>query len=162
VAENDRGLGPPRVRIGVFGPAAGQQGAGLDQLLDHRRVGGPEPAGLLALGLDDLQPGEKRHVLVVRAVRVDRVGHLMIAVAEPASADEARLDVSHSHCRMAFSPAIANEITRQICAPPARTACAAVSVRTYSASRAAHSTRPPAVYGITPARAELLVDKLKN
>jgi hypothetical protein len=74
VAEDHRGLGAPAVRIAVLDAAAGQQVAGLDQLVHDRAVGGPELAGLLALGLDDLQAREQRHVREIGAVGIDGVG----------------------------------------------------------------------------------------
>ncbi|MNU56747.1 hypothetical protein D3C71_458480 [compost metagenome] len=83
VAEDDRGLGAPRVRIGVLHPAARQQIARLDQLFDHRAVGGAELAGLLALGLQHLQAGEQGDVVIIGAVGVHRVRHLAVAVGLP-------------------------------------------------------------------------------
>jgi hypothetical protein len=74
VAEDHRGLGAPAVRIAVLDAAAGQQVSGLDQLVHDRAVGGPELAGLLALGLDDLQAREQRHVREIGAVGIDGVG----------------------------------------------------------------------------------------
>ena len=59
------------------------QGAGLDQLVHHGRVGGAEFAGLLALGLQHLEAGEQGNVIVVGSVGVDGVRHLMMAVGLP-------------------------------------------------------------------------------
>ncbi|MNS72395.1 hypothetical protein D3C72_1058060 [compost metagenome] len=83
VAEDDRRLGAPAVRIGVLHPAARQQIAGLDQLFHHRAVGGAELAGLLALGLQHLQAGEQGDVVIIGAVGVHRVRHLAVAVGLP-------------------------------------------------------------------------------
>ena len=55
VAVDHRRLGAPGVRIAVLQPAAGEQGAGLDQLVDHRGVG----LALLALGLEHLQAARR-------------------------------------------------------------------------------------------------------
>ena len=58
VAEDDRGLGAPGVRVAVGHPAAGEERAGLDQLVDDGLVG----LALLALGVEDLEAGEERDV----------------------------------------------------------------------------------------------------
>jgi len=71
------------MRIAVLQPPAGQEVSGLDQLVHHRAVGRAEPAGLLALGLQHLQPAEQRDVLVIGAVLVDRLGDLPMPVRQP-------------------------------------------------------------------------------
>ncbi len=83
IAEDHRRLGPPGMRIGVLDPSSRQQRPGLDQLVDDGVVGRSEPAGLLALRLQHLQPREQRDMRVVGAVRVDHLGHLAMAVGDP-------------------------------------------------------------------------------
>jgi len=83
IAEDDRRLGAPAVRVGMLQPPARQEVAGLDQLFHHRAVGGTELAGLLALGLQHLQAREQRDAGVVGAVGIDGVGHLVMTVGLP-------------------------------------------------------------------------------
>ena len=59
VAVDHRRLGAPGVRVAVGHPPAGEERAGLDQLVDDGLVG----LALLALGVEDLQAGEEGHVL---------------------------------------------------------------------------------------------------
>ncbi len=83
VPEDHRRLGAPGVGIGVLDPAAGEEGAGLDQLFDDSVVGRPELARLLALGLQHLQAAEQGHVVVIGPVGVDHLGDLPMAVGQP-------------------------------------------------------------------------------
>ncbi len=85
VAEDDRGLGTPRVRVGVLDAATRQQIARLDQLFHHRAVGGAELAGLLAFGFQNLQACKQRDVRIIGTVRIDRVRHIAVAVGQPDS-----------------------------------------------------------------------------
>lgn len=83
IPEDHRGLGAPGVRVGVLQPAAGEQAPGLDQLLHHRAIGRAELAGLLALGLQDGEAGEQRHVGIVAPVLVHHVGDVAMTVGQP-------------------------------------------------------------------------------
>ncbi len=79
VAEDHRRLGAPGVGIGVLQPAAGQQRAGLDQPVHHRRVGGAELAELLAFGLQHLEAAEQGDMIVIGPVRIDHLGDVATA-----------------------------------------------------------------------------------
>ena len=70
VAEDDRLLRAPRMRILVLEAAARDQHAGVDQRLDHRLVG----VALLALVVDDALAREAGRGLGEGAVLVDGVG----------------------------------------------------------------------------------------
>ncbi len=81
IAEDDRGLGAPRMRIGVLDAAASQKVAGLDQLRHDGAVGLAELAGLLALGFQHLQAGKQRHGRIIGAVGIDSIGDSIEAAA---------------------------------------------------------------------------------
>ena len=69
VAEDDRLLRTPGMRILVLEAAARDQHAGLDQRLDHRLVG----VALLALVVDDALAGEAGGLLGEGAVLIDGI-----------------------------------------------------------------------------------------
>ena len=77
VAEDDRLLRTPAVRILVLEPPAGENGARLDQRLDHRLV----RIALLAFLGYDAQTLEARRLLGEGAVLIDRVGDALIDAA---------------------------------------------------------------------------------
>ena len=77
VAEDDRLLGAPGMRILVLQPAARDQHAGIGQRRDHRLVG----VALLALVGDDAPALEAGRVMREGAVRIDRVGDVGVDAA---------------------------------------------------------------------------------
>ena len=103
VAKDDRRLGPPGVRIAMLQPAAGEQRARFDQLVDDRIVGRAELADPFAFGFQHLQPAEQRHLQKIGAVFVDGLWNLPVAGSDPKSVvvgamagsgmDESRPDV---------------------------------------------------------------------
>ena len=73
IAEDDRRLGPPAMRIAMVNTTARQQVSGFDQLVHHRLVGVAEFPRLLAFGLHDLEAAEKWHIGVIGTVWVYRI-----------------------------------------------------------------------------------------
>ncbi len=69
IAEDDRLLRAPRMRILMLEPAARDQHAGVDQRLDHRLVG----VALLALVGEHAFAGEARRLLGEAAIGIDGV-----------------------------------------------------------------------------------------
>ena len=74
IAEDDRLLRAPGMRILMLQAPARDDHAGLDQRLDHRLVG----VALLAFVVDDALAGEARRVLGESAVLIDGVGNRRI------------------------------------------------------------------------------------
>src|SRR5579875_1987019 len=77
VAENERLLRAPGMRIGMFEPSAREEIAGVYERLDHRLVG----VALLALVVDDALAGKARRLLGEEAVGIDGIGNARVDLA---------------------------------------------------------------------------------